>query len=377
MKITGGGGSFVQLGNVVNFGDAGSGRSPSLAYDFQGAPWVAYTQDNTGSANDRVVVRRFENGDWQTRGGQVNTTPATTSGFILSRIAIDGLDRPVVAFVQVESAVDKLRVRRLEGSSWVELGAAPLNVTAGSAQNPMIAMGDQNRPIVAWVENGRIRVRRFDPGSSTWLALGPVEVAFATQVGLTSFGGVPYLSWGEFTSASGNAVNYTVRAARYDEGSNAWVSLISDFRSVTTVNSTSIAVGAVDSPYVAHSVVPFVPSGAPQPQDIRLVRRIAGQYEEVLPLLRVDPAGRATISDTEMIGASPAVAFNEFNTSGSRIFVRVGLPGGFTIEPATITGATELGNPDIAANPSTNLANGRLGIVFPRAQGRIAFKKRD
>ena len=77
------------------------------------------------------------------------------------------------------------------------------------------------------------------------------------------------------------------------------------------------------------------------------------------------------------------VAFNEFvrdpvtgNANASRIWVRVQGAGGFSSEPVTITGATELGNPDIAVNQAVASPNGRIAIVFPRSAGRLAFKIR-
>lgn len=375
--------SFLQFGPVVNGNEAGSGVSPAVAYDGTGTPWVSYVQNDTGTASDRVLVKRWSGSAWVQMGPQLNTTPATTGGFIITRIAIDGGDRPVVSYLQVESGVNRLYVRRLESGQWVLLGGAALNVTTGNAQNPVVAIGDANRPIVAWSENNQIRVKRYDDAGSLWTTLGPATVAFSGQVALDTRDGVPYLGWGEFTSQSGNASNYTVKAARYDEATQTWPQLISDFRSQINVPNASIAVPAADEAYVVHGQLPFVVSGVPQPADLRVLHRTGGTTQEVASSFKVDPNGLPSVSDADLLGSSLVVAFNEFvrdpvtgNANASRIWVRVQGVGGFSAEPVTITGATELGNPDIAVNPSVSVANGRIGIVFPRSAGRIAFKIR-
>lgn len=376
--------SFLQFGPVVNGNEAGSGVSPAVAYDGTGTPWVSYVQNDTGTASDRVLVKRWSGSAWVQMGPQLNTTPATTGGFIITRIAIDGGDRPVVAYLQVEGGVNKLYVRRLEGTQWVLLGGATaLNVTTGNAQNPVVAIGDANRPIVAWSENNQIRVKRYDDAGGLWTTLGPATVAFSGQVALAMRDGVPYLGWGEFTSQSGNASNYTVKAARYEEATQTWPQLISDFRSQINVPNASIAVPAADEPYVVHGQLPFVISGVPQPADLRVLHRTGGITQEVAASFKVDPNGLPSVSDADLLGSSLVVAFNEFvrdpvtgNINASRIWVRVQGAGGFSAEPVTITGAADLGNPDIAVNPSVSVANGRIGIVFPRSAGRIAFKIR-
>jgi hypothetical protein len=375
---------FAQLGQAVNGDEVGNGRFPALAYDGGGVPWVAYVQDENSVANDRVLVKRLENGTWVQKGLRLNTTQP--SGILDGPgIAIDASGRAVVAYVQNESLVAKVRVRRFDGSQWVELGSAPLNVTPDrAAQAVELAIGTDDKPIAAWSEHGRIRVKRWNESSSSWDMLGPSEVAFSSRVGLAMRGSVPYLSWGEFHSQSGNAANFTVRAARHDVATNTFVSLLNDFRSTNSVDATSLAVPADDAPIVAHSNLPFVVSGAPTIQFIRVVQASGGSATELAANVQVDPAGKATVSDSELLGANYVVAFVEF-VAGSvgvpaneRIWVRTLSGGTFTSEPVTVTGASALSAPDLAANPSaTNLVNGRLGIVFARSGGRIAFKKRD
>jgi hypothetical protein len=375
--------SFLQFGAVVNGNEAGDGRSPAVAYDGSGVPWVSYVQNDTGTASDRVLVKRWMNNAWTQMGPQLNTTPAAVGGFILTRIAIDNTDRPVVAYLQVESGINKLYVRRLEGAQWVLLGGANLNVTSLNAQNPVVAIGDINRPIVAWSENNQIRVKRYDNAGGAWATLGPATVAFTAQVALVTLAGVPYLGWGEFTSQSGNATNYSVKSASYDEATQTWPQLISDFRSTIVVPNAALAVPTAGAPFVVHGELPFVVSGTPQPADLRVLRRTGGTTQVVAASFKVDPNGLPSISDADLLGSSLVVAFNESvrdpmtgNAFASRIWVRVQGAGGFSAEPVTITGATELGNPDIAVNPALASTNGRIGIVFTRSAGRIAFKIR-
>lgn len=74
--------------------------------------------------------------------GQVSTS---TSG-IRSSLAVDSLDRPVVANVE-SSAV---HVRRLEGTSWVDLGLP----TTTTGTRPLVAIDGQDRPVVLWRDSG-------------------------------------------------------------------------------------------------------------------------------------------------------------------------------------------------------------------------------
>ena len=136
--------------------------SPALALDDL-APVVAFvTSAYYQSAVPQLSVMRLGGGTFHVLGRQstlnVNSALAASEPAIVT--TSNGL--PYVAWIEGSGAQQNLYVSRLSyGTNWETLG--PLNYVAGSrASSPSIALDAELRPMVAWIENGAVKFKRFD-----------------------------------------------------------------------------------------------------------------------------------------------------------------------------------------------------------------------
>lgn len=204
------GSGWAQLGSALA-ASSDVDPTPSLAMD--GAnPVVAYVEAVGGDAA-RLHVRRLEGGSWVSLGGAaLNAGSITAASEPTLSLTPNGL--PYVAWSQGNGLQQNVFVARFNGSAWESVGAAgvPLNFSAGSdARSPSLAFGASGQPMVAWVENGAVRFKRFD--GSSWVAAsggnGPAS-GVADRVRLASdANGVPVLAWTE-----GSGANRVIRVAR-------------------------------------------------------------------------------------------------------------------------------------------------------------------
>lgn len=137
-------------------------RSPSVALDGQGRPFVAYLQgDVLGS---EALVKRWNGSAWETLGGPLNRAgPQYLASPVL---ALDAQGRPTVAWMEDHGGMDALYVARWNGRRWTALGGR-VNVT--SATQPTITLNGHGDPVVAWVEEtgsiGRVNAATWSAGA--------------------------------------------------------------------------------------------------------------------------------------------------------------------------------------------------------------------
>jgi hypothetical protein len=87
---------------------------------------------------------------------------------------MDPEGRPVMAWWDLASGNEDVRLRRWNGSAWIELGgSSPLCATKGVSNYPALAVDARGHPVVAWVENlgghRAIWLRRWD--GEAWVSL--------------------------------------------------------------------------------------------------------------------------------------------------------------------------------------------------------------
>lgn len=150
-------------------------ESPALALDVDGSPVVAW---NETSPLDRVGVHvQAWSGDaWQVVGdapiAEVTTSAAADRP---PALALDSLDRPIVAWSEADGTSLGIDVRRWTGDTWQPLGRA-LSAHPGDtpATRPSLVLDIEDRPIVAWQEsNGTtedVHVARWSEGA--WETIG-------------------------------------------------------------------------------------------------------------------------------------------------------------------------------------------------------------
>ena len=166
-------------GGISNNG--GQSWGPSLAVGPNGAPIVAWYDDNGG--NWEIYLRRWNGAAWVELAGSASGGGlSNTSGHSETpALAVDLTGAPIVAWVDYrESGNSEIYVRRWNGAAWVEMGAGSasgggISNSTRAAKAPSIAVGPDNAPVVAW-ENyepgsgrGEIHVRRWS--GSAWVEM--------------------------------------------------------------------------------------------------------------------------------------------------------------------------------------------------------------
>lgn len=146
----------------------GSGDNATMVFDSTHHPVVAWR----GAAG--VMLLQFDGSSWQELGGSGSVGVSDGSnGVGRIALAIGSGVRPVV--VWEGSSVD-IYFRRWNGSTWEELdgSAASGGVShSGAAEAPAVTVDGQNRPAVAWWDNGGVaHVRRWN--GLRWEELGGI-----------------------------------------------------------------------------------------------------------------------------------------------------------------------------------------------------------
>ena len=175
--------------------------SPALALDGI-HPVVAYLTRSSPGTAAQLFVQRLEGGAFAPLGTAALNVDVTHDASEPAMVTTnDGL--PYLAWIEGSGAQQNLYVARLAFGGvphWVPVGArdAPLNYVSGShAASPSIALDAELRPMVAWIENGAVKFKRFD--GTGWVPAeggeGPVSAA-ADRVRMSSFaGGAPVIAW--------------------------------------------------------------------------------------------------------------------------------------------------------------------------------------
>jgi hypothetical protein len=262
------GSTWTQLGPALSaVGGFSNAASPSLALDGSGNPVLAVSEDTGGVFT--IYVRRWQNGSWVPVGGALNAetnddnfntdgiepslaldslgNPVVSwseiSGingvrllymwrwtgvrwqalgtFIIAgdtrnpSLALDSLDRPVIAWQDFNGSNYDIYVYGFNGSTWVQYGTGPLDINAGfAAYDPSLALDSDNNPVITWYEelggnSLNVYVKRWN--GSAWVQYGaggplditPFNTAYVPSLALDN-GGNPTVAWSEFGTSSLN-----------------------------------------------------------------------------------------------------------------------------------------------------------------------------
>ncbi|MDZ7652932.1 MAG: hypothetical protein U5L03_10440 [Burkholderiaceae bacterium] len=248
-------------------------------------PVAAYVEAVAGDVA-RLFVKRLNGTTWETLGGASLNAASITAASEPS-IATTPAGQPYVAWIQGDGIQQNLFVARFNGSAWESVGepGIPLNTVAGStARSPSLAINESWHPVVAWIENGRVRLKRFDgiwrtPNGGT----GPDSAnADHVRLALDSLGSDPVLA---FRQSLGTAFEFR---ATYS----------GDYRPL----APPIATGAGADPMFAPlaginpsqggtASVAVALSERPTPITLRVLRGTGGSYSDfgAGPLLANDP----------------------------------------------------------------------------------------
>lgn len=249
---------------------------PAFARDRSGrsvVAWFEYTQA-TGAA-DVYVHRSGANGS-TLLGGPLSAVGGGDTWAEQVQVAVDALDRPVVAWAERISNEAKVFVRRWNGVEWETLANVPNPISPSDAKDLTLALGNTNEPVVAWtetdsVQKSRVYVYRWD--GAGWNAVGtPLEASGSTNLLYPSVAvdgsGRPVVA---ATLQGGSS---TSAAAVWRLNGTSWVQLGSNIRpsqasTGATVQRTSLAVDAQGKPALAFELST---PGAPAAADVYLAR---------------------------------------------------------------------------------------------------------
>jgi hypothetical protein len=200
VAVTGQG--WVLLGGAPITDRSQVSPTPSLAVDAGGVPHVAYRAAFLGDV-PRLHVARFDGAAWQPLGGALNAGSITAASD--PSLAFSPAGMLHVAWSQGNGIQQNVFVARYSGGAWESVGAAgvPLNYVAGSrAVGPSLGFDASGLPMVAWIENGAVKFKRFTgvawvPALGAGGAEGPASSG-ADRVRLSDQPeGVPVIAWTE------------------------------------------------------------------------------------------------------------------------------------------------------------------------------------
>ena len=163
-------------GNGVSQGaSSGTARSPVVAMDPEGRPGVVWWDSASGRPDIRL--RRWNGSAWIELGGS-SPLCATEGESTHPVVAFDGRGHPVVAWVEKSGGNSEIWLRRWNGDAWESLAGSSegggISGTPAYSGPPSLALDGEGRPVVAWEEeeSGRVQVwlRRWD--GAAWVELG-------------------------------------------------------------------------------------------------------------------------------------------------------------------------------------------------------------
>ena len=187
-------GGWEQLGAGYSATDV---ATPLITLDRNDRPVVAHLESDTGAL--RVRVRRFDGTDWMDLGIANPLGVGNTTHFSM---VLDAQDAPVLAWIESVDTQQLLYVARWNGLVWERLCQGLSNCELNfdnfdRASNPSIQVDDGGRIAVAWVEDGVVSLKRL--GALGWethaSGRGPSESGPAVDVALTFEASMPVVAW--------------------------------------------------------------------------------------------------------------------------------------------------------------------------------------
>ncbi len=186
-----------------------SSTNPAMVVDSSGRPLIAWEEKQSGDSE--IFLRRWNGSLWvelggSADGGGISNTSADSE---LPALALDSSGNPVVVWYETVSGYKEIYLRRWNGNTWEELGASAsgggISNTSADSELPALALDSSGNPVVAWLEEDLIYLRRWS--GSTWEELGG-SASGTGIVGPGDFGnslvnvgilwdGNPAVSWGD------------------------------------------------------------------------------------------------------------------------------------------------------------------------------------
>lgn len=243
------GSAWTPLGASLNVNGAFSASGVSIALDASGKPFVAWAEYDSVNLNTDVFVKTWNGSSWVAVGaGPLDLVQNEDAN--APSIQVDGAGLPVVAFGEFDGSSGNIVVERWNGSSWAQVGGSPDVSLAAPAESANLALESNGTPVVAWEESGNVYVARWS--GSAWSLIGgaldvvPAHLTAAPRVRLTA-NGAPVVTWAESDGAS-----LDVWVKRWNGSSWVLVGSTSlDVFQAKSAEAPQLALDAKGNPFVA------------------------------------------------------------------------------------------------------------------------------
>lgn len=240
--------TWSSIGSMLTTGEC---QYSSLAVSGDGTLYLGMI-DN-GIPNGGMIVKKYTGGAWS----NVGTTPISDpAGAAYADMSFDKHDTLYVAYQDKSQSPGKVRIKKFDGTNWVNVGDPLLATTgpgAGPAMDIYIAFDLLNKPYVSYSHTymgpPRISVERFN--GTAWELVGPAQFSsgqFETSLfsSLALPKNAPYIAY----QHGGLGLKATVR--KYNAGTNTWDNVGAPGVSDDVAAHTSIAVDGNENVYVAY-----------------------------------------------------------------------------------------------------------------------------
>lgn len=240
--------TWSSIGSSLTTGEC---QYSSLAVAANGTVYLGMI-DN-GVTNGAMVVKKYSGGVWTDLG----TMPVSTaSGAAYADLALDKFDTVYVTYQDKSEAPGKVRVKKYNGSTWVNVGDPMLALTgpgAGPAMDIYLAFDISNNPYVSYSHTfqgpPRISVQKFN--GTTWELVGPAQFS-SGQFETSLFSSMALPKDAPYISYQHGGLGMKASVKKYNNTTSAWENVGTPAISSDVSAFTSIAVDGNGNVYVAY-----------------------------------------------------------------------------------------------------------------------------
>jgi hypothetical protein len=304
--------AWQQLGGGISIEADNDTSDPTIAFNSEGAPYIAFRELGTTSI---IYVVSWDGTSWNQVGSAVSNT---SIGSYWPSLEIDSADRPVVVYEKGDTVI----VKRYDNGSWTQMGAE-LNIdTSETAILPDLAVNPQDQPIVTWNEDdsgagySKVYVKKWNGVS--FIQLGSelnvsTEEAFSSHLAVAS-DGTPYISWIEYYFSGGYFAAYVSEWT-----GSSWDRLEAAPLNTTSYNVTEpiIKMNPQDDPVVIYEQA--TSSGA----DDIVLQHYTDQWN-VVDIMDVEPENDADEADVAVDSMGRIVSIWREESTRIKIYVKRG-----------------------------------------------------
>ncbi len=191
------GSTWIQLGTQVNQANS-TVLQLSMVLDSAGSPIVAWSEWAGGART--LFIKRWNGTSWVQLGAALNILSNHDAEY--PSLALDSHDQIYVSWSEISERWTDIFVKRWTGTTWRQVGGAVKINSLENALTPSLAIDSTGVPVIAWVESLNIYVARWD--GIGWLQQGDrlnTSIAYTPKLVLES-SGTAVVAYSQFENGS-------------------------------------------------------------------------------------------------------------------------------------------------------------------------------